>query len=487
MRIGKQFVIQAGKLPPSLCFILGFLTYLAIFYPGFMCYDSVNQIIEAREGIFSDWHPPLMSMIWRLIDKTIPGPTGMLSLQSALVWLGAYLVYRAYFKPYGAPVSAVWLSLLLFAPPIFGIAGVIIKDVFMWGVLLIAFGIAGHIRAVNRQTFRANAALILCVFLCLWIATLLRHNAVFATIPLLGLALFRSFPNRGLIGLVSTVLLGGTIAAALFIAAGNLNQRLIDRQTRPWVANAVFDISGVLVGLSDENQQQRIFLKLVNDIHSTGTLATLLTSYSPMYWREVFGNKPSSLKLPKNSIGPHLNGFGELPTSDMEDLRSLWIQTVYDHPLLWLRHRLGAMQYVLGLAPDGAWSPMIMSRDFPIELAPYYGQKPQPTILQSKLEDLFYIYKDDWWLQPWPYLLLNLGVLFAGLRRFKPDKAEVVCLSLSALFHETGLMIAAPSPDFRYSQYMIFCSFLSLLLLMRHRPRSFKFSPSNIEVKPSSA
>jgi hypothetical protein len=295
---------------------------------------------------------------------------------------------------------------------------------------------------------------------------------VFAIITLLGLALFRSFPKRGLIGLVIAVILGGAIAAALFIAAGNLNQRLIDRQTRPWVANAVFDISGVLAGLSDESQQQRIFTKLANDIHSTGTLATLLTSYSPMYWREVFGSKPTSLKLPKNSIGPHLNGFGELPAVDMEDLRNLWLQTVYEHPLLWLRHRLGAMQYVLGLAPDGAWSPMIMSRDFPTDLAPYYGQRPQPTVLQNKIEDLFYVFKDDWWLQPWPYLLLNLGLLLAGLIRFKLEKAEVVCLSLSGLFHETGLMIAAPSPDYRYSHYMIFCSLLSLLLFMRQSPKS---------------
>ena len=468
MHIGKQIILWAENIPPGFCFIFGFLAYLTIFYPGFMCYDSVNQIIEAREGIFSDWHPPLMSMIWRIVDKTIPGPVGMLTLQSLLVWLGAYLVYRAYFKPYQMSVFAVWLSLLLFTPPVIGIAGVVIKDVLMWGVLLIAFGITGHIRAINKQTRWPNAALVLSVFLCLWIATLLRHNAVFATIPLLGLAIFRSFQNRRLLGLISAVLLAGAMATALFIAAGSLNQRLIDRQTRPWVANAVFDISGILVGLSDENQQQRIFAKLTNDIHSTGTLETLLSSYSPMYWREVFGSKTTSLKLPKDSIGPHLNGFGLIPANDMEDLRNLWIQTVYEHPLLWLHHRLNAMQYVLGLAPDGAWSPMIMSKDFPLDLAPYYEQKPQPTILQNKIEDLFYVFKDNWWLQPWPYLLLNLGVFLAGMIRFEPEKAEFVCLSLSALLHETGLMIAAPSPDYRYSHYMIFCSLLSLLLLFRH-------------------
>jgi hypothetical protein len=472
MHIGNQVVIRFGKLPPGLCFIIGFLAYLGIFYPGFMCYDSVNQLIEAREGVFSDWHPPLMSMIWRVIDTAVPGPAGMLCLQSALVWLGAYLIYRAYFKPYAAPVFALWLSLLLFAPPVFGINGAIIKDVFMWGVLLIAFGLAGHIRAVKQQSPWPKATLILSVLLCLWIAMLLRHNAVFATIPILGLAVFRGIDAQGLWGLVRAVFVGGALAAALFLTAGNLNQRLIDRQTRPWVANAVFDISGVLAGLSAANQQERIFTKLANAIHSTGTLDTLLTSYSPIYWREVFGKLPGSLKLPKDSIGPRLNGFGGLPAGDMEDLRSLWLQTVYEHPGLWLRHRLGAMRYLLGLAPDGAWSPMIMSRDFPLELAPYYAPKPQPTAMQSNIETFYYVFKDDWWLQPWPYLLINLGVLLAGLLRFKPETAAVACLSLSALFHEAGLMIAAPSPDYRYSHYMIFCGLLSLLLLLRPKRKS---------------
>ncbi|WP_445367984.1 hypothetical protein ACH5Y9_25040 [Methylomonas sp. BW4-1] len=44
---------------------------------------------------------------------------------------------------------------------------------------------------------------------------------------------------------------------------------------------------------------------------------------------------------------------------------------------------------------------------------------------------------------------------------------EVICLTSSAILHELGLMLAAPSPDFRYSHYMVFCSLLSLLLLAR--------------------
>jgi hypothetical protein len=56
---------------------------------------------------------------------------------------------------------------------------------------------------------------------------------------------------------------------------------------------------------------------------------------------------------------------------------------------------------------------------------------------------------------------------------FRPITAniEITCLISSGLLHETGLLLAAPSPDFRYSHYMVFCSLLALLMLARPKMR----------------
>lgn len=46
----------------KLCIICvaGFAVSVTINYPGFMSYDSVQQLLEARAGEYSDFHPPLM-------------------------------------------------------------------------------------------------------------------------------------------------------------------------------------------------------------------------------------------------------------------------------------------------------------------------------------------------------------------------------------------------------------------------------------------
>ena len=461
MDIKNKIVFSSWKLP-ELFFIGGFLLYMAILYPGFMCYDSVTQIVEAREGIFSDWHPPLMAIIWRVTDKVIPGSAGMLFLQVGILWIGAYLVYHAYFKPYKMRGSALLICLLLFLPTSIGIAGAIIKDVFMWGILLVAFGIAGHIHTHSYQALRCKLVLIVATLLCLWIAMLFRHNALFATIPIIGFVIFRAFSSNSLIGLVRATMAGGIISVVLFLAAGQANHLLSDRHTQPWVANATFDISGVIVRLRDKREQQITFTKLSNSLNSTGTLETLIKDYSPIYWRDLFENTPTSLHFPRNSVG-----FEKLSVSNTDDLQSLWIHTIYEHPFLWLSHRMAVSKYLLGLAPDGAWTPFMMKKEFPVDLEAFYT-RPKVSGMQNKIEFFFECLTGSWVFQPWLYFLVSIGIFTIVTIRFNAGHiihAEVICILSSAIFHEAGLIFTAPSPDFRYSHYMIFCTLLGGLLI----------------------
>ena len=51
---------------------------LAVYaYPGYLSFDSGWQLREARTGVFSDWHPPVMAAIWSLVDRVVAGPIGM--------------------------------------------------------------------------------------------------------------------------------------------------------------------------------------------------------------------------------------------------------------------------------------------------------------------------------------------------------------------------------------------------------------------------
>ncbi|MDT4289409.1 hypothetical protein RO575_07550 [Methylomonas sp. MO1] len=467
MTVTKKINSLAGALPIEWIFISGFLIHFGIMYPGFLCYDAVNQILEAREGRFSDWHPPLMAIIWRFSDSLTPGPAGMLFLQLGLVWTGAYLTFQAYFKPYGAKVAAPWLCVLLFLPPLFGISGAILKDMLMWGALFSAFGIAGHIKNHKGQTLRLALLLFALTVLGLWLAILMRHNAFFATIPVLSFAIFRLFPKYSVFGLVRAAIPGAVLALVLFAVTGAINNRLADRHTYPWVANASFDIAGVIKRLEDKGRQQAIFDQLAGTLNSTGSVEPLLKAYTPMYWREIFRTKPPTLELPKNSMESQIHGFASLSDQQRQTLHTLWIQTILAEPVLWVRHRLAVSKYVLGLVPDNSWSPVMMAKDFPSDLERFYGSHPKATKLQEWLEAGMTKYVEYWFFQPWPYFVLTIYLFFAAAFRRVTANIEVICLTSSAILHELGLMLAAPSPDFRYSHYMIFCSLLSLLLLAR--------------------
>lgn len=461
---------STGKLT-GVWFIGGFLLHFAIMYPGFMTYDAVNQILEARAGVFSDWHPPLMALIWRLLEHLMPGPALMLFLQLGLIWLGAFLVFHAFFQACCGKIAAILLCTLVFLPPMFGVSGAILKDMLMWGALLAAFGVAGHIKSTTNQELWLTGVLCISTLLLLWLAILLRHNAIFATIPLLGFAFFRLFPKDSLWGLIRAIIPAAIIAALLFAASGAINKQLADRHTQPWVANAAFDIVGILKRMEDKTAQQALFVQLAKSLNSSGTVEPVLQAYTPMYWREVFRSKPPTLLLPENSIGPVIHGFESFSAEQLSALHQLWTQSIMAEPLLWLRHRFAVSKYVLGWVSESNWSPVIMGKDFPLDLAEAYGSVQVSSPLQDRLEEGLNGLINDWFFQPWPYFLVSIIVM--AVMFFRPITAniEITCLISSGLLHEIGLLLAAPSPDFRYSHYMVFCTLLALLMLARPKMR----------------
>jgi hypothetical protein len=60
-----------------ICVLVGIIVTVAIFYPGYLSPDSLVQLSQGRSGVFNDWHPPVMSWLWGIFDRMIPGPLAM--------------------------------------------------------------------------------------------------------------------------------------------------------------------------------------------------------------------------------------------------------------------------------------------------------------------------------------------------------------------------------------------------------------------------
>ena len=103
-------------------------------FPGYLAYDSLDQLRQARAGVRTDWHPPLMSALWGVLDRIVAGPLLMLVLQCSLFLGGLYVLLRRRVIAKRAFV----LTLVLFAtPPVLTMMAVILKDCLLAGALLV--------------------------------------------------------------------------------------------------------------------------------------------------------------------------------------------------------------------------------------------------------------------------------------------------------------------------------------------------------------
>ena len=95
-------------LRPSVILAVGWVVFVLVSYPGVMTMESFDQLKEGREWLFTDSHPPAMALLWGLVDRIVPGPPGLLGIQTAAFLTGVYLVLRPWTGR--APVPGVFGS-----------------------------------------------------------------------------------------------------------------------------------------------------------------------------------------------------------------------------------------------------------------------------------------------------------------------------------------------------------------------------------------
>ncbi len=123
---------RIAGLPPLVIVGLGWAVLIVYAYPGLMTSDSFDHLREARTGVYSDTHPPMINVIFKVADYIVAGPLGMLVLQSATLAAGLYLLLRRAFEPRRA---AWWAAGVLVFPPVMVTMAVIWKDCLMAGLL----------------------------------------------------------------------------------------------------------------------------------------------------------------------------------------------------------------------------------------------------------------------------------------------------------------------------------------------------------------
>jgi hypothetical protein len=445
-----------GAWQPALAALLGSALMLWLAWPGFYTFDSIDQLAQVRGLVrLGDEHPPLMVLIWRLLDRIWPNPGGMFALLVAGYWSAlAILVWNLF-----DGAARRWLVFCLVGlwPPAFIVICHVWKDGATAAALLAA---CASIASWHRSGRRGST-----VFAALWliVAACLRHNAILAAAPLaLWLAWPRTTgdaqrrPARGVALRTSAIALLTCVAMA--IAPPLLARAAGARPGHVWTIVALWDLAGISV------HENRVLIP-PSDIIGTLSVDDLRRGYTPYSAGPLF-------ELGKIRLSYDM----DFSPAELASLRSAWLHAVGDYPASYLRHRMAFSRYqFLGYPRDAirdlTFAPMRFEfPGFPLHLPPVDTGAPWLRMLE--------------WLRPTP---LFAGALYVGLamlaafvawrRRQSPDPSPALALSFSSLANALPLLIISGSADFRYMIWSVLASLLALALALQPAAREDGIQP----------
>jgi hypothetical protein len=410
-------------------------------FPGQMTQDSMDQLAEARRQFYTDSHPPVMSALWHAAELIVAGPFGFLVLQSVPFLAGLYLIVRRALAPRPAALCAVGVFLF---PPVMTPMAVIWKDCMMAGLLLL--GAALLLRRRN------NLGLALIA-----LGGAMRYNAPGATLPLVVLLYEHREGMRALVRMLWSV--GAWMLAT---AAGlALNVALTDQPMHLWYSSqAVMDIAGTLRYVDHEIPDEELRRTLAGteilvdrDIHKALRRRAGSRGYARL------------IEPPGNLWNLTMEGTTPAPVAQRDAIGRAWWEIVRTYPVAFAKQRIHVFAQIVAvtdLPPSGA----IRARR-PRYIAQFtdLGLTPSFSEAQDRWTDAAtWLWRETPLYRPWLYLLFAIVLLPLGRRH-----RDVVALLTSGCAIMGTLLVAAPSPDYRYSHWLTVCTAVAIVLLAVRR------------------
>ncbi len=441
------------RLPPWAILAAAWIILVVYAYPGQLTQDSFDHLREARSGIYSDAHPAIIDLIWKVLDTIISGPILMLLLQSGLLLAGLYYIFRIALEP----KPAAWWTFGVFVfPPVLCVMAVIWKDCQMAGFL--AIGIAGLLSPKRSRRVLGLVAIT--------VATALRYNAFGATLPLVVL-LFEWRP--GMHWLRRYALATAVWFATAFAALG-VDAALTDKPMHYWHSSlAIYDIIGTYAHLDEDLPDAQLLadlegtqLKITKDIHQK-----IREVYTPRDFFPILNDpKLTFWDLP-------INGYEPAPQAQRDAIERAWWHVVTTYPWAFIEHRFAVFAECLDITSTHSMG-AITRREFRYpDYAAQQGVLTIPSAVQIKLTRwLQWLSRHTPLFTPWLYFVLSLILIPVAWRQ-----RAVLALVLSGIFMELTLLPLVHSRDYRYSHWMVITTTIAIIILTTQRARRARQAP----------
>jgi hypothetical protein len=416
---------------------------------------------------------------------------GILLLQTAALTIGIYLVLRSRL---GRAAAAAWTTLVLLAPPAFGLVGLVGRDAWFTASCVLAVGMA--VLGVRETGSRTRTAALLAGVAFAAIAIAARQNGLTAVAPILvALAvpaldvvwergreprLLRRHP-----ALAATAI--GALATCLIGAAGVLASNSVrDRASHPEVVTYLYDL-GYLTAqakrqLVPSMPYASVATQTVDEVQRRWRPhnAIVMRTYDPAWGidadtRAVKNARVRPRGLAEQRFGEvvgllHLRTNLFLTESEVTMLEQAWRDAVRDRPLDYLRGR-----WELWLLQIGVGRPADATR-IPGSTPGTYGYEPPafPALSQAaSAYARFWGSGGDLDLTggpihtAWIYLLVCVAGLALALPRFPRAMRLAAALPAAALGLQVGLFFMAPAAVWRFQVLTVYAAMVVAILLVR--------------------
>lgn len=425
------------------------------FVPGALSQDSFSILQQARSWKFEDGHPPLMAVIWWILDGISPGSHGMLLLNLGMFYGGLFLIFQSCAERLGIPGVFGIFFVGLF-PPVTAILGVIWIDITMAGFFILALGISELGRSSNSR--RISLVFFISALALTIMGMAMRHNAAAAAFPIFVMLLFRfsEKADEKFLALWRAVCAGAVVTVLFFILISKVSENFVDVKRHLWRVGAIYDIAGtsfyhgkylfspdVVIGADLED------IKKLYSARSAAPLAVGVQIHALKVEDSVKGNR-----IEPNLSSPDINS----------QLLSNWKEVILEYPTAYLMHRYAVFVSLVTRSPWGLWT-TIFDAVYPNDLG----------IEERSASDSAYFAfvrriatQTDVFVPVW-YLALSVIGFFPALVMGVRAGGGIWLLSASlygsGLAHMAGLFFLAASSDSRYSHWLITATVLATTLI----------------------
>ncbi|KND39847.1 hypothetical protein [Streptomyces stelliscabiei] len=410
-----------------------------VFTPGFMSPDSIDQLRQAMGRTpLTDWHPPVLSLLWRALIAVTGTPASMAVLQSVVLWGALWVLARCVWEMTASRAGSLAVLGLGLTPPVVTFVGVVWKDVHAACALLAACAVAFvGLRLRDRGlSTRTRWALLWLGVLFLAYAVLVRKNAFLAAIPmfvLLVLALWHS-PGRRTWAACTAALV-----AAVVLPAAAISMFARPVQTDQGAQILLDDLVHVLT--VEELRSADVRPELRDRLVAAAEECDRVGAVSDAYWA-CYQRSPDGL------------------ARDADQLSSLWLREMPGHASGYLQYRLRLFTALL-FETGYVYQQGVFANDLGIEVARPRLEATLASYVVGAATDLRPLFRGWFWLA----VALVLTVR-PGRGRFS---LPIRALGISSLAYVLGYLPIVPATNYRYVYWPALACALGLLLLWLDR------------------